>query len=197
MEELWTRFVILHLASLVIFLVSHTFSSRICFTGWSYRQFVNLLKCALFAGTACRTSRVSGLSFKRHLFQSAAEMFSIKMSSVPYPGVWFMWITFQGGDNEDGCDLLEVRPVFVRRVLAGWSGFCQKGAGLLLKSLKQPPRGSASESLWLFLLHRPPLLISDSCFTSKHVYFPRLCFIHWADWFLYILTNFNERGLPL
>ena len=40
----------------------------------------------------------------------SAEMFRIKMSFVSCLDVWSMWISFQGGPNEDGGDLPKVRP---------------------------------------------------------------------------------------
>lgn len=93
-EELWTCSLILHPASLVIYLVSHNFSPLIFFFFFIPLWILNCdIKRALFAGTVCRTSRLSGLSFLRlnHL-----QIF--KMSFVPCVCVcmWSVRFAFQG-----------------------------------------------------------------------------------------------------
>lgn len=186
-EELWTCFVILHLASLVVYLVSRNFPSWI----FSPKLILNCDILFCFAGTVCPTSPVWGLSLNiynqlQKCSQSKCHLYPVWMCDLLFV------ICFPGRQYLRWCRSSWSETPSLQRVWAGWSVVFEKGAGLLLKLLKQPLSvtlpAAHSHTLHMFLSQKMFLSLLYASFIELTDVF---------DMYSLIFTNFNEHGLGL
>lgn len=96
MEEFWARFVVLHLANLVFFLVSPSFT-------WILTELFPVWKLSACLTQVCFVSRYS-LSYIPCVRFVILILFYFQCSESKchWKPVWFMWIALQGGNTEDG-----------------------------------------------------------------------------------------------
>ena len=152
-EELWTCFVICHLADFVIYLVSHSSSSWI--SVWNNDSFMTYNVLCLQV-----QSVIHPLCQVCHLFTSAAEMFRIKMPFTLCPDI-SLCVNFFSGMQ------------YWSWWRCAWSESClwAEGSGWMKCILK------GQVSYWRYW---NGLLPSESLGLLRF-YFSCLCFLHWAN----------------